>query len=138
MITENTNIETLITTPVHIKKYANRRLYNVETSSYITLQNIYDLLKDGQDIHVTDVVTNKDITGLILMQILTERELQQKPILPTSFLKNIIHLHNSSMAPLIPAYLKQSMKAFSQNQDQINQHLQNAFEDISPLKSKEK
>ena len=102
--------------PVTIKKYANRRLYNTGTSSYITLDDLAGMVRDGVDFQVVDAKSGEDITHAILTQIFMEAEAGDKPMLPVSFLRDIIGMYGNSMQAMMPTYLEASMQNFRQNQ----------------------
>src|SRR6516225_7845568 len=113
--------------PVVVKKYANRRLYNTATSSYVTLDNLARLIKDGGDFVAYDAKTNEDITRQVLTQIIVEQEQKGQNLLPISFLRQLISLYGDSMQFLVPGYLEQAMLAFAQNQEQMRKNLQATF-----------
>ena len=113
--------------PVVVKKYANRRLYNTATSSYVTLDDLARLIKDGGDFVAYDAKTNEDITRQVLTQIIVEQEQKGQNLLPISFLRQLISLYGDSMQFLVPGYLEQAMLAFAQNQEQMRRNLQATF-----------
>ena len=113
--------------PVTIKKYANRRLYNTETSSYITLDNLSQMVRDGRDFRVVDAKSNEDITHNVLTQIIMDEEGRGKSMLPAGFLRQLISLYGDSMQSMVPQYLEASMDAFQRNQSQFRQMLEGAF-----------
>ncbi|MFM7028656.1 MAG: polyhydroxyalkanoate synthesis repressor PhaR [Chakrabartia sp.] len=113
--------------PVTIKKYANRRLYNTETSSYITLDNLSQMVRDGRDFRVVDAKTDEDITHTVLTQIIMEEEGRGMNMLPASFLRQLISLYGDSMQAMVPQYLEASMEAFRRNQTQFKSMLEGAF-----------
>lgn len=113
--------------PVTIKKYANRRLYNTETSSYITLDNLSQMVREGRDFRVVDAKTDEDITHTVLTQIIMEEEGRGKNMLPASFLRQLISLYGDSMQAMVPQYLEASMDAFRRNQTQFKSMLEGAF-----------
>ena len=110
---------------VVIKKYANRRLYNTRSSSYITLDHLAKMTREGVDYKVLDAKTGTDITHQILTQIIMEEEATGEQMLPVSFLRQLISMYGNSMQSLIPHYLEASMDNFRPNQVK----LQKAFED---------
>jgi len=114
-------------TPVVVKKYANRRLYNTATSSYVTLDDLARVIKDGGDFVAYDAKTNEDITRQVLTQIIVEQEQKGQNLLPISFLRRLISLYGDSMQFLVPGYLEQAMLAFAQNQEQMRRNLQATF-----------
>ena len=113
--------------PVIIKKYANRRLYDTETSSYITLELLSQMTREGRDFVVVDAKTGEDITHNVLTQIIMEEEQRGENMLPVSFLRQLISLYGNSMQSLVPQYLEASMDAFRKNQMQFQQALEGAF-----------
>jgi polyhydroxyalkanoate synthesis repressor PhaR len=113
--------------PVVVKKYANRRLYNTATSSYVTLDDLARMIKDGGDFVANDAKTGEDITRSVLTQIIVEQEQKGQNLLPISFLRQLISLYGDSMQFLVPGYLEQAMLAFAQNQEQMRRSLQATF-----------
>lgn len=113
--------------PVIIKKYANRRLYNTESSSYITLDFLAQMTRDGREFKVIDAKTEDDITHNILTQIIMDEENRGQTMLPVGFLRELISLYGDSMQAMVPQYLEASMEAFRQNQSQFRQAMQGAF-----------
>ncbi|MEO1045013.1 MAG: polyhydroxyalkanoate synthesis repressor PhaR [Pseudomonadota bacterium] len=102
-----------------IKKYANRRLYNTHSSSYITLDYIATLIRNGDEFKVIDAKSGDDITRSILTQIIMDEESGEEQILPTSFLRQIIGMYGNSMQAMMPGYLEASMQAFRDNQQKL-------------------
>jgi polyhydroxyalkanoate synthesis repressor PhaR len=113
--------------PVVVKKYANRRLYNTESSSYITLENLAEMIRSGRDFVVYDAKTNEDITRQVLTQIIVEEEGKGAAMLPTSFLRQLIGFYGEDMQGLVPRYLEQAMDAFSRQQSQMRTAMQEAM-----------
>src|SRR5437870_5555667 len=113
--------------PVVVKKYANRRLYNTATSSYVTLDDLAKLIKEGGDFIAYDAKTGEDITRSVLTQIIVEQEQKGQNLLPTSFLRQLIGFYGDSMQFLVPGYLEQAMIAFARNQEQMRKNLQATF-----------
>ena len=113
--------------PVVVKKYANRRLYNTATSSYVTLDDLAKLIKEGGDFVAYDAKTGEDITRSVLTQIIVEQEQKGQNLLPTSFLRQLISFYGDSMQFLVPGYLEQAMIAFARNQEQMRKNLQATF-----------
>jgi polyhydroxyalkanoate synthesis repressor PhaR len=113
--------------PVVVKKYANRRLYNTATSSYVTLEDLAKMIKDGGDFIVHDAKTNEDITRSVLTQIIVEQEQKGQNLLPISFLRQLISFYGDSMQFLVPGYLEQAMVSFARNQDQMRDTLRATF-----------
>jgi len=112
---------------VIIKKYANRRLYNTETSSYITLDHLALMTREGRDFKVIDAKTEDDITHNVLTQIIMEEENRGQTMLPVSFLRQLIALYGDSMQSMVPQYLEASMDAFRRNQTQFRAAMEGAF-----------
>jgi polyhydroxyalkanoate synthesis repressor PhaR len=113
--------------PVVVKKYANRRLYNTATSSYVTLDDLARMIKDGGDFVAYDAKSGEDITRAVLTQIIVEQEQKGQNLLPISFLRQLISLYGDSMQFLVPGYLEQAMLAFARNQEQMRRNLQATF-----------
>ena len=113
--------------PVVVKKYANRRLYNTATSSYVTLDDLATMIKEGGDFVVYDAKTGEDITRSVLTQIIVEQEQKGQNLLPISFLRQLIGFYGDSMQFLVPGYLEQAMTAFSGNQEQMRNSLRATF-----------
>ncbi|MFV0624451.1 polyhydroxyalkanoate synthesis repressor PhaR [Sphingomonas sp. ac-8] len=118
--------------PVIIKKYANRRLYNTETSSYITLDHLAAMTREGRDFKVVDAKSDEDITHNVLTQIIMEEESRGQTMLPVSFLRQLISLYGDSMQAVVPGYLEASMESFRRNQEQFKSAVEGAFAN-SPL-----
>lgn len=112
---------------VIIKKYANRRLYNTESSSYITLDHLAQMTRDGRDFKVIDAKTEEDITHNILTQIIMEEENRGQTMLPVNFLRQLISMYGDSMQSMVPQYLEASMEAFRRNQSQFRQAIEGTF-----------
>jgi polyhydroxyalkanoate synthesis repressor PhaR len=103
-----------------IKKYANRRLYNTGTSSYITLEDIAEMVREEIDFVVLDAKTGEDITHQILTQIILDQESNGKAqMLPVSFLRDLIGMYGNSMQSMIPGYLEASMASFRKNREEL-------------------
>ncbi|HJU16807.1 MAG TPA: polyhydroxyalkanoate synthesis repressor PhaR [Stellaceae bacterium] len=113
--------------PVIVKKYANRRLYNTATSSYVTLDDLAKLIKGGGDFVAYDAKTGEDITRSVLTQIIMEEEQKGRNLLPISFLRQLISFYGDSMQFLVPGYLEQAMIAFARNQEAMRKNLQTTF-----------
>lgn len=105
--------------PVVVKKYANRRLYNTESSSYITLDNLSDMVRAGRDFVVFDARTGEDITRSVLTQIILEEENKGSALLPTAFLRQLIGFYGNSLSGMVPRYLEQTMSAMARQQEQM-------------------
>jgi polyhydroxyalkanoate synthesis repressor PhaR len=114
--------------PITIKKYANRRLYNTATSSYVTLDHLADMVKRGQEFNVYDAKTGDDITRSVLTQIIFEEESKVgQQLLPIQFLRQLIRFYGDSMQALVPGYLNLSMDSFARNHDRFRDQMSTAF-----------
>jgi polyhydroxyalkanoate synthesis repressor PhaR len=118
--------------PVVVKKYANRRLYNTESSSYITLENLADMVRAGRDFVVFDAKSGDDITRGVLTQIIVEEESKGRALLPTGFLRQLIGFYGDSMQGLVPRYLETAMTAFGRQQDQLRATMQKTVGNLFP------
>jgi polyhydroxyalkanoate synthesis repressor PhaR len=107
--------------PIIIKKYANRRLYNTRSSSYITLDDLARMTREGIDFQVLDAKTGNDITHQILTQIIMEEESHGEQMLPISFLRQLISMYGNSMQALMPHYLEATMENFRANQRKLQE-----------------
>jgi polyhydroxyalkanoate synthesis repressor PhaR len=117
---------------VTIKKYANRRLYDTESSSYITLDRLAEMVREGREFEVVDAKTGEDITRQVLTQIIVEEESRGSTMLPVNFLKQLIGLYGNSMQGVVPQYLDAAMDAFKRNQQALGQAFSgNAFADLA-------
>src|SRR5215471_2060762 len=101
---------------VTIKKYANRRLYDTESSTYITLDRLAQMVREGREFEVVDAKSGEDITRQVLTQIIVEEEARGATMLPLNFLKQLIGLYGNSMQNFVPQYLEAAMDAFQRNQ----------------------
>ncbi|MBI1365548.1 MAG: polyhydroxyalkanoate synthesis repressor PhaR [Alphaproteobacteria bacterium] len=113
--------------PIVIKKYANRRLYNTATSSYVTLDYLSDMLKNGEDFVVYDAKSGEDITRSVLTQIIFEEENKGQNLLPIQFLRQLIKFYGDNLQSFLPSYLEMSMDAFSRNQEKIREQMRETF-----------
>jgi len=113
--------------PVIVKKYANRRLYNTASSSYVTLDDLARMIKEGGDFVVKDAKTGEDLTRSVLTQIIVEQEQKGQNLLPISFLRQLIGFYGDNMQFLVPGYLEQAMIAFARNQEQMRSSLRTTF-----------
>jgi polyhydroxyalkanoate synthesis repressor PhaR len=115
---------------VKIKKYANRRLYNTATSSYVTLDHLCQMVKDGTDFVVHDAKTGEDITRSVLTQIIVEEEGKGgQNLLPVSFLRQLISFYGDNLQAIVPRYLEHVMGSFARNQE----HMRDAFGNMFPF-----
>ncbi|QDM18988.1 polyhydroxyalkanoate synthesis repressor PhaR [Tardiphaga sp. vice352] len=114
--------------PTTIKKYANRRLYNTGTSTYVTLEDLATMVKDGEDFLVYDAKTGDDITRSVLAQIIFEQENKAgQSLLPTTFLRQLIRFYGDSMQMVVPKYLEQSIDSLTREQEKFRKQLTNTF-----------
>ena len=118
--------------PVVVKKYANRRLYNTESSSYITLDNLAGMIRAGRDFIVYDAKTGEDITRGVLTQIIVEEESKGRAMLPTAFLRHIIGFYGDSLQQFVPSYLDQAMTSFALQQEQMRATMQQTMGNLFP------
>ena len=114
--------------PITIKKYANRRLYNTGTSTYVTLEDLAAMVKDGEDFLVYDAKTGDDITRSVLAQIIFEQENKAgQNLLPTTFLRQLIRFYGDSMQMVVPKYLEQSIDMLTREQEKFRKQMTNTF-----------
>jgi polyhydroxyalkanoate synthesis repressor PhaR len=114
--------------PITIKKYANRRLYNTGTSTYVTLEDLATMVKAGEDFLVYDAKTSEDITRQVLAQIIFEQENKAgQNLLPTTFLRQLIRFYGDSMQMLVPRYLEQSIDTLTRDQEKFRKQMTSAF-----------
>ncbi len=130
----STNTTSAKVNPIVIKKYANRRLYNTDTSSYVTLDDLCKMIKDGEEIIVFDAKNGDDITRSVLTQIIVEQEAKGgQSLLPTGFLRQIISYYGGNMQGLVPGYLDFAMQALTKNQGQMQEVFRNSFGGLFPF-----
>jgi polyhydroxyalkanoate synthesis repressor PhaR len=106
-----------------IKKYANRRLYNTATSTYVTLEDLAHMVRDGKEFTVCDAKTGEDITRSVLTQIIFEEENKGPNLLPINFLRQLIRFYGDSMQAVVPSYLEFSIEALSREQEKFRKQL---------------
>lgn len=109
--------------PITIKKYANRRLYNTATSTYVTLEDLSDMVKEGQDFLVYDAKSGEDITRSVLTQIIFEEESKGQHLLPIRFLRQLIGFYGDSMQTLVPSYLEVSLETLIREQERFRKQM---------------
>jgi polyhydroxyalkanoate synthesis repressor PhaR len=115
-------------TPTTIKKYANRRLYNTGTSTYVTLEDLAAMVKEGEDFLVYDAKTGEDITRSVLAQIIFEQENKAgQNLLPTTFLRQLIRFYGDSMQMVVPKYLEQSIDTLTREQEKFRKQIAGAL-----------
>lgn len=113
--------------PVIIKKYANRRLYNTDTSTYVTLEDLAEMVRSVRDFVVYDAKTGEDLTHSVLTQIIVEQESRGTNLLPIGFLRQLIRFYGDSMQKLVPSYLEFSLDSLTRQQEQYRQRFAHAF-----------
>jgi polyhydroxyalkanoate synthesis repressor PhaR len=118
---------------VIIKKYANRRLYNTDTSCYVTLDDLCTMVKRGVDFVVYDAKTNEDLTRQVLTQIIFEQESKGYTLLPIPFLKSIITFYDNKMSGFVPPYLETMMESFVHNQEKMQEYAKSSLSGFSPF-----
>src|SRR6202451_4373595 len=124
-----TDTTTKTAEPVTIKKYANRRLYNTGTSTYVTLEDLAAMVKTGEDFVVYDAKTGEEITRSVLTQIIFEQENKEggQNLLPITFLRQLIRFYGNSMQMLVPRYLEVSIESLTREQEKFRQQISQAF-----------
>lgn len=123
--------------PVVVKKYANRRLYNTEASSYVTLDHLAQMVKEGREFVVYDAKSGEDITRQVLTQIIVEEEGKGRALLPIGFLRQLISFYDDSLQALVPRYLEMTMGAFARQQEQMRRAMQQTMEGFFPFSMEE-
>jgi len=113
--------------PIVIKKYANRRLYNTQTSTYVTLDHLCEMVKEGVEFEVRDARTGEDITRQVLAQIIFEEENKGQHLLPIQFLRQLIRFYGDSLQAFVPSYLEMSMENFTKNQQEMREKFAEAL-----------
>ena len=124
---ERVSEEKTKTEPVIIKKYANRRLYNTQTSSYVTLDHLAGMVKEGTEFEVQDARTGDDITRSVLTQIIFEEEAKGQNLLPIKFLRQLIRFYGDNLQAFVPGYLDMSMESFTKNQGAMRDRIAEAL-----------
>ena len=115
------------TEPVVIKKYANRRLYNTDTSTYVTLDDLAEMVRSERDFVVYDAKTREDLTHAVLTQIIVEQESKGQNLLPIRFLRQLIRFYGNSIEGLVPSYLEFSLDSLTRQQERYRQQFTDAF-----------
>ncbi|MCA1952368.1 MAG: polyhydroxyalkanoate synthesis repressor PhaR [Hyphomicrobiales bacterium] len=113
--------------PTIIKKYANRRLYHTGTSSYVTLEDLALMVRQGENFVVTDAKTGEDITRSVLTQIIFEQENKGQFLLPITFLRQLIQFYGDNMQALVPRYLELSIERFMAEQQKLREQMTKSF-----------
>ena len=119
--------------PAVVKKYANRRLYNTATSSYVTLDDLCKMVRAGEHFVVYDAKSGEDLTRSILTQIILEEDGKGRNLLPINFLRQLIGYYDDSLRAFLPRYLELSMENFAANQEQIRRYIESTFGQFFPL-----
>jgi len=119
--------------PITIKKYANRRLYNTATSSYVTLDHLSQMVKEGTDFVVYDAKSGEDITRSVLTHIIVEEESKGANLLPIGFLRHLISFYGDSLQAVVPNYLEHTMQSFAHNQEQMRSAVEQALGGFNPF-----
>jgi polyhydroxyalkanoate synthesis repressor PhaR len=131
---EKTEDKSGVKAPITIKKYANRRLYNTATSSYVTLDHLCQMVKDGVEFVVYDAKSGEDITRSVLTQIIVEEESKGgQNLLPLNFLRQLISFYGDNLQLLLPRYLEQSMESFARNQEQMRRYMHDSLGGMFPF-----
>ena len=125
--------DSAVSDTVVIRKYANRRLYNTATSSYVTLDNLCDMVRSGEDFVVRDAKSGDDITRQVLTQIIVEQEAKGQNMLPLSFLRQLIRLYGDNIQAFVPRYLEVAMESFTRNQGDIRKRMNESFGGMFPV-----
>ncbi len=116
-----------------VKKYANRRLYDTGRSSYVTLDDLCEMVKEGLDFVVVDAKSNEDITHSVLTQIIVDQEAKGEKLLPTSFLRNLIGFYGDSVQSAVPSYLESTLDIFVKNQENLREQMSKSMESIRTM-----
>jgi polyhydroxyalkanoate synthesis repressor PhaR len=119
--------------PVVIKKYANRRLYNTAASTYVTLEHLSEMVREGVDFVVLDAKSGDDITRSVLTQIIFEQESRGQNLLPVQFLRRLIRFYGDQMQGFLPPYLELSMESFAKAQEKMRENMSRAFGATTPM-----
>src|SRR5688500_2542984 len=119
--------------PAVVKKYANRRLYNTATSSYVTLDDLSKMVRANEDFVVYDAKSGEDLTRSILTQIILEEDGKGRNLLPISFLRQVISFYDDSLRAFLPRYLELSMENFARNQEQIRRYIESTLGRFFPM-----
>jgi len=122
-----------VSKPAVVKKYANRRLYNTATSSYVTLDELSQMVRKGEEFVVFDAKTGEDITRSVLTQIILEEDSKGRNLLPIGFLRHVIGYYDDSLQSFLPRYLEMSMENFAKHQDQMRSYVEQTFGRFFPL-----
>ncbi len=119
--------------PTVIKKYANRRLYDTGRSSYVTLDDLCEMVQEGHNFVVIDAKTGEDLTRGVLTQIIADQESGEETLLPTNFLRTLIGFYGNSAQSVLPPYLEQTMNMFAQNQEKMQEQFSKSFDGMRKM-----
>ncbi len=120
--------------PTVIKKYANRRLYDTGRSSYVTLEDLCEMVKEGHDFVVYDAKSGEDLTRSVLTQIIVDQEQNEgQSLLPIGFLRQLIGFYGDNLGPLVPNYLEHTIQTFAKNQEELRQQINKSIEGMFPV-----
>jgi polyhydroxyalkanoate synthesis repressor PhaR len=117
--------------PVVVKKYANRRLYNTESSSYVTLEDLAQMIRQGREFVVYDAKSGDEITRSVLTQIIVEEEAKGTHLLPESFLRSLIGFYGGNLQTVVPKYLEMTMAGFARQQEEMRRGVEKALKPFS-------
>ena len=123
--------------PTVIKKYANRRLYDTGRSSYVTLDDLSEMVQEGHEFVVKDAKSGEDITRTVLAQIILDQESKDEgngTLLPTTFMRKLISFYGGNMQALVPEYLETTMELFAKNQEQFQEQINKSIKDMAAMK----
>ncbi len=121
--------------PTIIKKYANRRLYDTGRSSYVTLDDLCEMVQEGHDFVVIDAKTGDDLTRGVLTQIIADQESSDETLLPTNFLRTLIGFYGNNAQGMLPDYLEQTMNLFAQNQENIQEKINKSLDEMKNMEN---
>ncbi len=119
--------------PTVVKKYANRRLYDTGRSAYVTLEDIYEMVKEEYDFVVLDAKSGKNLTKQVLIQIIVEKDSKTNSLFTLPFLKKLISLYDDNLQSLVPDYLEKSINNFVENREELSGQLAKSIEQIDPV-----
>ena len=120
--------------PTVIKKYANRRLYDTGRSSYVTLEDLCEMVKENHEFVVYDAKSGEDLTRSVLTQIIVDQESNEgQSLLPIGFLRQLIGFYGDNLGTLVPNYLEQTIQAFAKNQEEMRAHMKKSMEGMFPV-----
>ncbi len=119
--------------PALIRKYANRRLYNTASGQFVTLADLHEMIRRGEDFVVREAKTDRDITAWVLAQIVAEEAGKGNNLLPLGYLRRLLHFYHEGLGDHLSAYLESSMELFAENQRDLLRHLSNPFDPVGAL-----